>query len=196
MFGFGSLLAHAQQDGHDENSLGCVMSLGGHRTVRVCFGGTSARVVQHHQQNPQGWSAGAKSLCLGWVPNSSSGVLHGPETETVFPVPLSAVTVTVCSGWSAPTRAKGCLEGELVRGDLVGTAMQMDFPQSFLFNVVFAWVTAFVMRSLFPHSIRLERWILCVRNLDARKYEIFCRETEIPRKYLSGCKFFSGEFSF
>lgn len=72
----------------------------------------------------------------------------------------------------------------------------------FLFNVLFAWVTAFVEWSVFCRMVcrtflfLLERWILCVRNLDTHKYEIFCRETKIPFKYLSWCKFFSGEFSF
>lgn len=97
VFSFGSVLAHAQQDGHDENSLRCVVSLGGPWTACMCFDGTSPQVVQHCQQNPHGWSAGTKTTVSRL----------GPEFQF--------------SVWTCQHRpiAKGCLEGKLVRGDLM-----------------------------------------------------------------------------
>lgn len=63
---------------------------------------------------------GPKSLCLGWVLNSSSGVLHGTETRDGLHCSHASFLPLPCV-WTRQHRpiAKGCLEGKLMRGDLM-----------------------------------------------------------------------------
>lgn len=114
--------------------------------------------------------------CTSWhCENSQSPPFHA------LPSLLSAVTLRLDLCEHQPI-AKDFLKSKLLPGDLMVQQRKWISPK--FIRLFTTWVKAFVMNSLFSHSVRLEGRILCVKNLDTHKYEIFCRETITP-KHLS-----------
>lgn len=142
------------------------MSLGGHWAVHMSFGGSLPCVVQWHQQHPHTQNVGLgglRSRCLDWVLNSGHGILHGT-------VKIDALHCSTCCLPSfLPFLVLPCIWTCVSTNPLQRIYWKVNcyvvtwwhsnengFPKNLFFsNVLFTWVKAFVMKSVFSqHQVR------------------------------------------
>lgn len=146
VFSFGSGLARGQKDRHGKNGMDYTMSLGGHWAVHVCFGGSLARVVQHHQQHPHTrCGGGRRSRCLDWALNSGHGVLHGAVKTDVLHrstrclpsfLPVLPLRFDLCQHQPI---AKDLLKSKLLCGALTAQQWKWSFPKFAKFFLMFCF---------------------------------------------------------